>query len=81
MNMIQAFYIVWDNGRDGFFYSPYGDIFGLIVVILWIWAIISLLTSAASPGAKILWLILILLLPFIGSILYFIVGPRPALRQ
>jgi Phospholipase_D-nuclease N-terminal len=76
MNTIQAFYLIWGGGNQPYFYSPYNDIFTLVVVILWIWAIISLLTSNASPPAKVLWLLLILILPIIGSILYFIIEPR-----
>jgi hypothetical protein len=50
-------------------------LFGLIVLILDIVAIVSLLKSSADTGTKILWLLLIVLLPFIGMILYFLMGP------
>jgi len=50
-------------------------LFGLVVLILDIVAIVSLLKSGADTGTKILWLLLIVLLPFIGMILYFLMGP------
>lgn len=49
---------------------------GLIVLILDIWAIISVIGSGASTGKKVLWVIVILLLPLIGFILWLIAGPR-----
>lgn len=81
MNMIQAFFIFWGGPNQPFIYSPYNDILSLLILILWIWAIISLLTSTTSAGAKILWLLLILLLPILGSILYFLIGPRGSVRS
>jgi hypothetical protein len=47
----------------------------LVVLILDIVAIVSLLKSGADPGTKLLWLVLIILLPVIGMILYFLMGP------
>jgi hypothetical protein len=47
---------------------------GLIVFVLDIIAIVSILTSAKSVGNKVLWILLVLLLPVIGMILYFLIG-------
>jgi Phospholipase_D-nuclease N-terminal len=47
----------------------------LVVLILDIVAIVSLLKSSADTGTKILWLLLIVLLPFLGMILYYLMGP------
>jgi len=51
-------------------------IFGLIVLALDIWAIINIIGSNASTGAKILWSLLIIILPIIGFIIWFFAGPR-----
>ena len=51
-------------------------IFGLIVLALDIWAIVNIVGSAASTGAKILWSLLILILPIVGFIIWFFAGPR-----
>lgn len=51
---------------------------GLILLALNIWAIISIVGSAASTGAKVLWILFILILPLIGFIIWFFFGPRSA---
>lgn len=50
--------------------------FGIILLILDLWAIIHIAQSAASPGKKAVWIVLILVLPVLGLILWFLVGPR-----
>ncbi len=54
----------------------YTGIFGLIVLILDIWAIVSTVSSGASTGTKVLWVVIILLLPILGFILWFFLGPK-----
>ncbi len=54
----------------------YGGIIGLIILALDIWAIIRLFQSGASAGAKILWLLIILVLPVIGLIVWLLAGPK-----
>ena len=51
-------------------------ILGLIVFVLDIYAIYKVLTSGASTGAKVLWTLLIVLLPVVGLILWFFLGPK-----
>jgi hypothetical protein len=51
-------------------------IFGLIVLILDVWAIINVFGSTASTGSKVLWILLILILPVVGFIIWFFAGPR-----
>jgi hypothetical protein len=53
-----------------------GGIFGLLVLIADIWAIVHVVQSSAGTGRKVLWIVLILLLPVIGLILWFLLGPR-----
>ena len=53
-------------------------IVGLLVLILDIWAIINIIGAGASVGSKLLWILLIILLPVIGVILWFFLGPRSA---
>lgn len=49
---------------------------GLIILVLDIWAIISIIGSAASTGKKVLWVLLVLILPVVGFIIWLIAGPR-----
>lgn len=53
-----------------------GGFFGLLLLIADIWAIVKTVQSTASTGAKVLWIILILILPLIGLIIWLLVGPR-----
>ncbi len=53
-----------------------GGIFGLLVLIADIWAIVNVFGSASSNGAKVVWTILILLLPVLGFIIWLVAGPR-----
>ena len=48
---------------------------GLVVLVLDIIALVSLLKSGADGATKILWMLLIVFLPLIGMILYFLMGP------
>jgi hypothetical protein len=54
--------------------SGYGGIIGLIIFILDIIAIVSVLMGGGSVARKLLWILIILLLPLIGMILYFLIG-------
>ena len=49
--------------------------FGGLVLVLDIFALVKLLQSGASANEKILWVLLIVLLPFVGMVLYFLIGP------
>lgn len=51
---------------------------GLILLILDVWAIVSVVGSSSTTGKKVLWVLLILLLPLIGFIIWLIAGPRSA---
>ena len=46
----------------------------IAIIVLDIIAIIDLFKSVKDTGKKVLWLILILILPLVGMILYFLVG-------
>ena len=48
---------------------------GVLVFVLDVIAIVSILKSSADGATKILWMLLVILLPFIGMILYFAMGP------
>lgn len=53
-------------------------IFGIIILVADIWAIVNVFGSTASTGAKVLWTLLILILPVLGLIIWFFAGPRSA---
>ena len=49
---------------------------GLVILILDIIAIVDVLKSAASTGKKLLWILLVIIFPIIGMILYFVLGKK-----
>jgi hypothetical protein len=49
-------------------------IVSLLVLILDIYVIYQIVNSSTDSGNKLLWIILVLLLPLIGPILYFTLG-------
>lgn len=55
-----------------------GGFFGLLVLVADIYAIIKIFESGASTGAKVLWTLIILLLPVLGFILWLLFGPSKA---
>ena len=54
----------------------YNGLFGLLVLAGDIWAVINILQSAASNGRKLIWILVVVLLPLLGLILWFFLGPR-----
>ncbi|MFK0087765.1 PLDc N-terminal domain-containing protein [Pseudomonas sp. NPDC090755] len=60
--------------------STFNGLVGLIILALDIWAIINVLKSGVGMGPKILWILLILLLPVLGLIIWAIAGPRGNVR-
>jgi hypothetical protein len=53
-----------------------GGLFGLLVLIGDVWAIVNIFQSNASTGAKVAWIVAVLLLPLLGLIIWFFAGPR-----
>lgn len=49
---------------------------GFIILVLDIWAIVRTIQSPAGTGAKVLWIVLILVLPVLGLLLWFFLGPK-----
>lgn len=54
---------------------------GFIILALNIWALVSIIGSNRSTGAKVGWSLLVLLLPVIGFIIWLIGGPRNAVAH
>ena len=51
-------------------------IFALIVLAADIWAIVQILKSGQTSGSKLFWVLIILLLPVIGLVVWLIAGRR-----
>jgi hypothetical protein len=55
-----------------------GGFFGLLILIADVWAIVNVIGSRSSTGGKVLWTVLILLLPLVGFLIWLVAGPRTA---
>jgi hypothetical protein len=51
---------------------------GTVILLLDIYAIGSLLAGTSGVMHRLLWIALIILLPIVGMVLYFLVGRSPA---
>ena len=51
-------------------------ILSLVILVLDIVAIIDVLKSSMTTGKKVLWILVILILPVIGLLLYFFIGRK-----
>ena len=51
---------------------------GFILLALDIWALISVIGSNETTGKKVIWVLVILLLPLLGFLAWLFFGPRAA---
>ena len=54
----------------------YNSILGFLILAADIWAIINIFQSSVSNEKKLIWIIVVVLLPVLGLILWFFLGPR-----
>jgi hypothetical protein len=52
------------------------SLFGLLILVLDIWAIVQILNSRDENGTKVLWIVVIVLLPVLGLLLWSILGRK-----
>ncbi len=52
------------------------SLWGILVLIADVWAIVNIMQSAADTGRKVLWTVLVVLLPVLGFILWYFLGPK-----
>jgi len=53
-----------------------GGLGGLIVLVADVWAIVNIFQSGAETGTKVLWTVLVVILPVLGFILWYFFGPK-----
>jgi len=54
----------------------YNSLWGILVLAADIWAIINIFQSSVSNEKKLIWTIAVVLLPVLGFVLWFFLGPR-----
>jgi thiol:disulfide interchange protein len=60
--------------------SELSGFFGIIILALDIYAIIKIFGSNASTTAKVLWTLLIVILPILGLLIWLLAGPSSGKR-
>ena len=58
--------------------TNYTGLLGLIHLALVIWAAVSIVGSNATQGYKVMWILLVLVFPVVGLIIWFLAGPKKA---
>lgn len=53
-----------------------GGLFGLLVLIADVYAIVNILQSNADTAKKVIWTVVVIVLPVFGLILWYFFGPR-----
>ena len=54
----------------------YNGLWGLLILAGDVWAVLNIAQSAASNEKKALWIVLVVVLPLVGLILWYFLGPR-----
>jgi hypothetical protein len=50
-------------------------VIGILCCVFWLWMLIHAIgNKGLSDGEKIVWVLVIIFLPFLGSVLYFFIG-------
>ncbi|MFI0396373.1 PLDc N-terminal domain-containing protein [Paracoccus jiaweipingae] len=57
-------------------FNMFGGLLGLIIFALDIWAIASIINTNEPVGTKILWILLVAVLPVVGLIIWWFAGPK-----
>jgi succinate dehydrogenase/fumarate reductase cytochrome b subunit len=64
------------TGRKQMMNYGFNSLLGLLILAGDIWAIINIFQSSVSNEKKLLWIIVVVLLPLLGLILWYFLGPR-----
>ena len=54
----------------------FNGLWGLLILAGDVWAILNIAQSSASNEKKALWIVLVVVLPLLGLILWYFLGPR-----
>ena len=52
-----------------------GTALSILHFLLWVYAVVRILGSNASTGDKVLWILVVLILPLIGLVIWLFLGP------
>lgn len=52
-----------------------GGVIGLLILIADIYAIIKIVQSSAPTTNKVIWVVIVMLLPLVGVVAWYLIGP------
>jgi len=55
-------------------------LWGVLVLFADVWAIVNILQSGSETAKKVLWTVLVIVLPVLGFLLWLFLGPRSQQR-
>lgn len=64
------------GGINAMMHNSFGGLFGVLVLVGDIWAVINIFQSNVSNEKKLIWIVAVVLLPLLGLALWFFLGPR-----
>jgi succinate dehydrogenase/fumarate reductase cytochrome b subunit len=56
--------------------SMINGLLGLLILIADVWAILNIVQSRESNGTKAIWIVVIVLLPVLGLLIWYFAGPK-----
>lgn len=59
----------------------FSGLLGLIIFVLDVWAIASIFNSNASGVSKLIWIIVVAVLPVVGLIAWYFAGPKATYQR
>jgi cobalamin synthase len=54
-----------------------GGCFGILALALAIYTIYLIINSSADSNTKLIWILIVIFLPIVGSLLYMVLGQSP----
>jgi succinate dehydrogenase/fumarate reductase cytochrome b subunit len=64
------------RATQGWEVSVFEGLIGLLILIADVWAILNIFQSSESTGTKALWIVLVLVLPLLGFVIWYFAGPK-----
>jgi len=52
----------------------------LLILVADVWAILNIFQSSESTGTKALWIVLVVVLPVLGFVIWYFAGPKSSSR-
>lgn len=62
-------------------FNMFSGLIGLIIFALDVWAIAQIINSGAQRSSKIIWVIVVAVLPVVGLVAWYLAGPKSNLGR